>query len=149
MIILASRSLVVAKEQGQCCEEVVDLTPGLVYFFYRLGEVLVELSEDVGGDLAAPQMARQVREQAVGLSPRALRKRTQQRERACLVDLETQLAGGHILQVMSFVDDQVLIAREDTILGNHVRKQQRMVDHDEMGFVCLPSGPVEEARADA
>ena len=69
----------------------------------------------------------------------------QEHEHVALVGRKAQLVGGHVLQVVRLVDDQVLVLGQDAVLRGQVRDQQGVVDHHDVRRLGLAPGPVEVA----
>ena len=64
-----------------------------------------------------------------------------------LSEVVAQGVGGSVFQVVGFVDDQVIVFRQDTVPDGDIRQQQGMVDNQQVGALGCLAGAVERAGA--
>ena len=75
----------------------------------------------------------------------AARQPLQQGDHARPVDLLAQSAGRRLLEVVRLVDDQVVILGQQAAAYPRIRKQERVIDHHQVGGLRLGAGAVDVA----
>ena len=72
-------------------------------------------------------------------------KPLEERQQAGSVDLLSQAPRRRFFEVMGFIDDQVVVLRQQSAANLRVGKQQRMVDHDQVSGLGLGASPMHVA----
>ncbi len=148
LLVAAVIDLTLRHEARQCLEERVERIPRFRNPAPRRLCNVVDLSLNPWRTRASAEVLGKLGDQSPSsLTRRAWHQIVEKAEGLPGVQGIAKLLGRFVLEVVRFVDDQMLILRKHAVLRDNVRQEQRMIDDDNVRGLRPRACPVEEAAA--